>query len=339
MSLMREEALSAPERVASQLAANEVATRALADRLKQRPPRALISVARGSSDHAVAFISYLVMQRLAIPAASLPLSLTTLEETAWRVDEMLALAISQSGRSPDLIDMQRALGAGGAMTVAMVNVPDSPLAQASETTLALHAGEERSVAATKSFLAALAAGAQLVGAWSGDDALLEAVTQLPARLREAAASDWSPAIAPLRDASHMMVVGRGSTLAIAQEAALKFKETCGIQAEAFSGAEIQHGPMALVDEGYPVLILAPPGNGQAGLLELAGSFRSRGACVLLAADHSVAERDLTLTCADHSLLHPLCAIQSFYPMIEQLARARGLDPDHPRHLRKVTETR
>ncbi|OHV13113.1 iron dicitrate transport regulator FecR [Kushneria phosphatilytica] len=336
---MREEALSAPERIASQLRANETAVYALADRLKQQPPRALLSVARGSSDHAAGYISYLIMQCMGIPAASLPLSLTTLEETAWRVDEMLALAISQSGQSPDLVAMQRSLGDAGAMTLAMINAPDSPLAAVSETTLALHAGEERSVAATKSFLATLAAGAQLVGAWRKDETLLQALKSLPERLRESAGMDWSIAVNALHDVSHMMVVGRGSMLAIAQEAALKFKETCAIQAEAFSGAEIRHGPMALIEQGYPVLILAPPGAAQPDLRELAATFRGRGARVLLAADERVAERDLPLMCADHELLHPLCVIQSFYLMIEQLARARGLDPDHPRHLNKVTETR
>jgi glucosamine--fructose-6-phosphate aminotransferase (isomerizing) len=139
-------------------------------------------------------------------------------------------------------------------------------------------------------------------------------------------------------AERIMVIGRGTGLAIAQEAALKFKETCGIQAEAFSAAEVKHGPMALVDEGYPMLIFAPRGPAQAGLLALADEMRGRGARVVLAAPNDVANRELTLTTAATPDLDPIVAIQSFYLMVETLARARGNDPDKPRHLNKVTAT-
>ncbi|XKE47523.1 SIS domain-containing protein [Halomonas organivorans] len=134
------------------------------------------------------------------------------------------------------------------------------------------------------------------------------------------------------------MVGRGAGLAVAQEAALKFKETCAIQAEPFSGAEVRHGPMALVGPGYPVLVFAPPGAEQAGLLELADWLENAGARVLLAADEGVPRRHLTLTNAGHPDLQPLSVIQSFYPMAAGLAAARGSDPDRPRHLRKVTCT-
>jgi glucosamine--fructose-6-phosphate aminotransferase (isomerizing) len=136
-----------------------------------------------------------------------------------------------------------------------------------------------------------------------------------------------------------MVIGRGTGFAIAQEAALKFKETSAIQAEAFSSAEVRHGPMALVDDQYPLLIFATRGAEQASLLQLAADMRQRGAKVLLAAPDDIAERDLTLSRADHPALDPILAIQSFYVMAAALAVARGLDPDQPRHLSKVTRTR
>jgi glucosamine--fructose-6-phosphate aminotransferase (isomerizing) len=123
------------------------------------------------------------------------------------------------------------------------------------------------------------------------------------------------------------------------EAALKFKETCGIKAEAFSGAEIQHGPMALIDEGYPLLLFAPRGPAQAGLLELAAAMRARGARVLLAGPPGTPDAVLPLVESSVPELDAVCAIQSFYPMVEALARARGNDPDSPPHLRKVTRTR
>jgi glucosamine--fructose-6-phosphate aminotransferase (isomerizing) len=200
------------------------------------------------------------------------------------------------------------------------------------------AGTESSVAATKSFIATLSASARLIAHWKEDLELLEAGTALPQGLREAAQQDWRLAIDALRDCERLMVIGRGAGFAIAQEAALKFKETSAIQAEAFSSAEVRHGPMALIGEQYPLLMFAPRGAEQAGLLSLAADMRQRGARVLLAAPDDVSERDLTLTRAEHPALDPILAIQSFYVMAAGLAVARGMDPDQPRHLSKVTRT-
>jgi len=248
------------------------------------------------------------------------------------------VAISQSGRSPDVRVPVERFREGGAATVAMVNDVASPLAQAAQWVLPLHAGAERSVAATKSFICSLVAGARLVAHWCGDSELRDAIGELPETLRTACTHDWSSAVDALLTAQRIMVVGRGTGLAIAQEAALKFKETCGIQAEAFSSAEVKHGPMALVESGYPMLVFAPRGPAQADLLALAAEMRERGAKVLLAAPSDIGQRQLTLS---HTLtpdLDPIAAIQSFYPMVEALARARGCDPDRPRHLKKITST-
>ncbi|WP_221766100.1 SIS domain-containing protein [Halomonas nitroreducens] len=338
MSLMLDEARNAPERIHGQLQRNAEVLAALGERLRQAPPQGAVTVARGSSDHAAAYLAYLVMKHLGVPVASLPPSLATLAEAPWRLAGQLAVAISQSGQSPDLVTAQRALAGGGARTLALVNTPQSPLGAASDDELPLYAGEERSVAATKSYLATLSAAAQLVAGWGPDCALGEALAGLPERLARAAEQDWSPAIEALVGVDRMMVIGRGAGLAVAQEAALKFKETCAIQAEPFSGAEVRHGPMALIEAGYPVLVFAPPGAEQAGLLELADWLEGVGARVLLAADAGVARRRLTLTDAGHDDLQPLSVIQSFYGMAAGLAEARGSDPDRPRHLRKVTRT-
>jgi glucosamine--fructose-6-phosphate aminotransferase (isomerizing) len=249
------------------------------------------------------------------------------------------LAVSQSGRSPDLVEPVIRFRRGGVTTVALVNEAWSPLAQAAEWLLPLRAGPERSVAATKSFVASLAAAARLTAAWCEHDDLRAALGLLPPTLSAAARQDWSRGVEVLAGTERLMVISRGLGLPVAQEAALKLKETCGIQAEAFSGAEAWHGPMALVGEGYPVLVLALRGPAQAQLLELAGTLRDRGARVLLAAPPDVAARDLTLAPAPVEELDPLTAIQSFYPMVEAVARARGRDPDRPPHLNKVTETR
>jgi glucosamine--fructose-6-phosphate aminotransferase (isomerizing) len=339
MSRMLDEAREAPEAVAHQLRQDRERWHAFGAGLRRQPPSSLLTIARGSSDHAAHYAAYLIMARLGRLVTSMPMSLVTLYQSEIRSEGLASFAFSQSGQSPDLVGPTRYFRERGAVTCAFVNDPDSPLAQAAQWLFCLHAGQERSVAATKSFIAQLVAGARLVASWQDDAALAAALEELPRALQRAAQADWSPAVEALQQADRLFVVGRGLGLPVAMEAALKFKETCGIQAEAFSGAEIQHGPMALVEEGYPILLFAPRGPAQAGLLELAGAMRERGARVLLAAPAGTPEAKLVLAESALPELDPVCAIQSFYPMVEALARARGNDPDRPPHLQKVTKTR
>ncbi|MGM9513307.1 SIS domain-containing protein [Roseateles sp. DB2] len=335
---MLEECLSAPSAVARQLAADQNAYAALGESLRASPPSSLLTVARGSSDHAAHYMAYLVMARLGRLVTSLPMSLITLYQSKIACEGLVSLAFSQSGQSPDLVAPTRFFREGGARTVAFVNAAGSPLAEAAEHVFSLHAGPENSVAATKSYIAQLVAGARVVAAWQGDEDLAAALQQLPDDLVKAAGLRWDSAVEALRGADKLFVIGRGTSLPIALEAALKFKETCGIQAEAFSGAEVKHGPMALVEEGYPLLVFAPRGPAQAGLVALAEEMRGRGARVLLAAPAGTPGAELELACTGNEDLDPIAAIQSFYPMVEALARARGLNPDQPRHLAKVTKT-
>ncbi len=337
-SRMLEEAREAPAAIARQLATGRDAYAALGMRLRSVPPAAILTLARGSSDHAAHFTAYLLMARLGRLVTSLPMSVVTLYRATLATRGLLALAFSQSGRSPDLVETARAFTAGQATTVAFVNDTDSPLAQASRLVFGLEAGEERSVAATKSFIAQLVAGTRLAAAWQDDVGLIAGLDSLPLSLEVAARADWSGQVDALAAADRLLVLGRGTGLAIAMEAALKLKETCGIQAEAFSDAEVRHGPLALVTPGYPVIVFAPRGPAQAGLLETAQDLRERGARVLLAAPGGTGFAELPLTASPHPELDPICAIQSFYPLAEAVSRARGLDPDRPPHLAKVTLT-
>ena len=337
-SRMLEETREAPAAIARQNAATSDAIRELAAELRRAPPATMLTLARGSSDHAAAFAAYLIMARLGRLVTSLPLSIVTLYQAVIDCRGLAALALSQSGESPDLVQSTRFLADRGASTVAFVNAPHSPLASAARWVVPLEAGEERAVAATKSFIAQLAAAARLVAAWQDAADLERAIAALPAALEEALQCDWSDGVEALLSADQMFVIGRGTGLAIALEAALKLKETCALQAEAFSGAELMHGPLALVGPGFPVLVFAPRGPAQEGLLALAGDMRARGARVLLAAPAGTPRCDLPLAPAAAEDLDAVCAIQSFYPMAEALARARGLDPDRPRHLAKVKRT-
>jgi glucosamine--fructose-6-phosphate aminotransferase (isomerizing) len=337
-SLMLEEARSAGDCVAVQLSKDVERYKELGRKLRSTNFNSAVTIARGSSDHACSYLAYLIMSRLGRLVTSLPMSLVTLSRAPLLTADTLALSISQSGQSPDVVEPIRYFRDGGATTVALVNDIASPLAQAAEWALPLHAGREQSVAATKSFIASLVAGARLVSEWQRDTELQEGLAALPDALRAAAQVDWSPALDVLAPARNIMVVGRGIGFPIALEAALKFKETSALQAEAFSGAEIKHGPMALIEDGYPLLIFATRGPTQAGLIALANEMRGRGARVLLAAPDNVAERDLTLPVAATPDLDPIVAIQAFYVMAAHLSRARGMDPDRPRHLSKVTKT-
>ena len=335
---MLDEAREGPSVVERLLDADDEAYAALGGDLRTRPPQAVLTIARGSSDHAAHFVAYLVMARLGRLVTSLPMSLVTLYQSRLACEGLVSLAFSQSGRSHDLVEPTQFFRAGGARTVAFVNDPASPLARVAQWAFDIHAGAETSIAATKSFIAQLVAGARFVAAWQGNEQLMQALRSLPVALRRAVRQEWSSAIESFADADRLFVVSRGLGLPIAMEAALKFKELCGIQAEAVSGAELRHGPMALVDEGYPLLIFALRGPAQTELLALAEEMRGRGARVLVAAPGGISA-DLELEISEADDLDPIVAIQSFYPMVEALARARGRDPDSPRHLAKITVTR
>ncbi|HEY3596408.1 MAG TPA: SIS domain-containing protein [Paraburkholderia sp.] len=334
---MLNEALASAEVVAAQLA-DPSRVAALAVRLGAKPRHVALTIARGSSDHAASYFASLAMSRIGVPVASLPMSVATLQQAPLQVRDQLALAFSQSGKSPDLVGTMAALRDAGALTVAAVNAPQSPLADVCEWHLPLAAGPELSVAATKSYIAMLSISAQLVAHWQRDEALLGALQALPDALAHAGKLDWSKAVDELRGVERMIVIGRGLGLAIAQEAALKLKETSGIQAEAFSSAEVRHGPMELIDRDYPLLVFAPRGPEQAGLLQLARDMQARGARVLLAAPDDIPQASLPLVATANPALDPIAAILSFYVMAASLAAARGRNPDAPRHLHKVTET-
>lgn len=335
---MYREALQAPDVVTRQLDAYPQQMHELAQRCRATSDAMVATIARGSSDHAAQFVGYLLMSRLGLWVSSLPMSLVTLFHAPLRADHVMTLAFSQSGRSPDLVIPTQYLREHGALTIALVNELDSPLQHAAEYFIPLHAGTEHSVAATKSYLAQLVAGASLVARWQDDPALWGALQRLPELLQANASVDWSAAISDLVDVDQLMVLGRGFGYPVAMEAALKLKETCGIQAHAYSSAEVQHGPMSLIGQGYPVILLALPGPTLDGVLALAARLRDRGAKVLLIGPQELPGVNLPYVGSLSHELDPILAIFNFYRLVEALARAKGLNPDQPRFLSKVTCT-
>jgi glucosamine--fructose-6-phosphate aminotransferase (isomerizing) len=301
-----------------------------------------VTCARGSSAHAATFAKHLIEVHLGIPVAAMAPNISTVYRRPLRLEGQLFLAISQSGRSDDLVEAATMARHAGALTAAIVNATDSPLAAACEFVLPIGAGPELSVAATKSFVATLAALLRLVASWTTDDRLSEAIGRLPARLAAATELDWGAALAGLADADSLITIGRGPTLAIAREAALKLKEIANRHAEPFSGAEFLHGPVALVEPHYPILMFVPDDAAAEGLERLADDLAGKGAALFIAGarrDRTAGPPWLPGLAPDHPETDAVCLIQSFYAMMVRLAERLGIDPERPRHLQKITRTR
>ena len=346
------EASQAAEVVRRQLAANRALMAGLGSRLRAMQPRAVVTIGRGSSDHAATFAQYLIETRLSVLTSSAAPSISSLYNATPDMEGVACLAISQSGKSPDLLGAIEGAKTAGAFVIALVNDETSPVAKLADAVVPLGAGPELSVAATKSYLASLSAIVQLVAAWTEDADLEAALVALPDQMARAWDCDWTAGVDLLTNAANLYVVGRGLGFAVAQEAALKFKETCGLHAEAFSAAEVRHGPMALVGTGFPVLAFAQNDQSRVGVDELVAEFVNRGADVLLAGGEAAAPNSpgagglgasrpgfrRLATLDAHPVIEPILYVQSFYRMVNDLALARGFDPDRPPHLNKVTET-
>jgi glucosamine--fructose-6-phosphate aminotransferase (isomerizing) len=333
MSHMAREAAEAPEAVARFLKRNRNALVEIGARLRLKPPPVIITSARGSSDNAAGYFKYLTEILTGVPCSSMGASVVSVYGAKLQLKNGLCVTVSQSGKSPDIVALQDAARKAGALTVALVNVEDSPAAHAADICLPLHAGRELSVAATKSFIVSLVAGAAIAAHWLDHKELLAAIDGLPDQLAKAAKIDWPEAVNLVKDAESLYVLARGPSLPIAVETALKLKETCAIHAEAYSIAEVMHGPLELLGEGFPVLAYSPEDGARKSSRESLGKMRQTGAHVLVAE-----EGGLPFARTGNSLLDPISIIQTAYRFVEATAVARGRDPDKPRLLKKVTET-
>jgi len=308
--------------------------------LRYTAPRLIVTCARGSSAHAATYGKHLFERYLGLPVATAAPNIASVYHGTLRLEGQFMLAISQSGRSEDLLAVADMARRAGAITAALVNDEASPLAQVCEHVLPLAAGPELSVAATKSFIASLAALLRITAAWAEDATIARAAARLPERIAQAGALDWSAAsprlLTSLAAARSVMVIGRGPTLAIAREAALKLKEVCNIHAEAFSSAEFRHGPIALVEPAYPILLFGTADETADSLRTVAQDLRQKGATVFAT---GMTDADLPALAPDQADTDAIGAIQAFYRLLLRLAARRGSDVDRPRHLHKVTTTR
>jgi len=304
-------------------------------RLRRRPPEVMVTCARGSSAHAATFGKHLIERYLGLPVAAAAPNIASVYKLSLRLRGQLVLTISQSGRSDDLISYATSARKSGALTVAITNDAGSPLAKACDIPLPIGAGPEHSIAATKTFVATAVTLMRLAAAWAGDAALHAAICRLPARLKLASALEWGPAAEVLCNVTQLATIGRGPTLAIAREAALKLKEVCNLHTEAFSAAEFLHGPIALVEPRYPVLMFVPGDAAAHGMRELARDLSGRKAALLVA---DAVAGGLPVLRADQPETDALCLVQSFYAMLLTLADRLDIDVDKPRNLQKITRT-
>ena len=335
---MRREVLEIPVAVDRLLRNGRDDVRRAAEAIRACDPNFMVSVARGSSDHVATYLKYASELLTGTPIASLGPSIASIYNRQLKLRGSVCLSVSQSGKSPDIVEMARMARGGGALSIAMTNNPTSPLANVSDHTLNLHAGPEISVAATKTFVNSAVTGIWLLAEWAEDDALRAAIDSLPDKLEASVNTDWSEVRAALENRNSIFCLGRGPAYAISNEAALKFKETCQIHAESYSSAEVLHGPISIVDSGFPVIALAAEDEAEAALASVADEIAAKGATVFATSQHVNQAKALPVTRTGHALTDPIAIIASFYAMVEQTAASRGINPDAPRHLNKVTET-
>ncbi len=331
------EAAESAAAVQRQLDLNAEVAERIGRKLRQLKPRFITTVARGSSDHAACYAKYLLETTTGLVTSSSGPSVVSIYGTELHLDNSLCLLISQSGASPDLLAMAKAARKAGAFVVALVNVSHSPLASLVDEVIELQAGPEISVAATKSFVTSLTAVIQLLSHWMNDEKMADSLTQAPALLRQAWDCDWSPAIETIAGTRDLFVLGRGLGLGIAYEAALKLKEVCGLHAEAFSSAEVLHGPVTIARGDLPVLVLAQNDACYPGISELVDNLAQRNVKLITAGIQH--DRAINLPYPDcHSVIEPILRIQSFYRLVNALSVRLGLNPDNPPYLSKVTST-
>jgi glutamine---fructose-6-phosphate transaminase (isomerizing) len=319
--------------------------RALGRRLRRAPPVAVVLVARGSSDNAALYGRYIVETLWGIPVSLAAPSVLTVYGARLRLRRTLVIGLSQSGASPDIVEFVEGARARGALTVAVTNHEASPLARAADEAVLLGTGPERSVAATKTYTAQLTVLSLLVADAAGARRLVDLHRRLPDLAGQTLAKEdrVHRIAAGLRDIEECLVTSRGYNFATAREAALKLKETCYLVAEPLSSADLLHGPIAVVERGFPVLLIAPPGRAFRHLAQIAARLRRRRAhTVVLSSDAGLlrgATDPLDVPVEGDEVLSPHIYVLPLQLLAYHLSRIRGLDPDHPRGLRKVTRAR
>lgn len=337
-TLMHREIREIPAALRRLMSNSEEAIEAAARQARDLDPAFLVTIARGSSDHCAAYLKYAFEIRAGLPVASIGPSIASVYGQNLKLKNSVAVSVSQSGQSPDIVAAAEMCRANGSLAIAITNELESPLAKVCDHSFNISAGSEKSVAATKTFATSLVAGLLFLAHFSKDQELLNAVKRLPEQCEIAVQSRWDDLLDYMKKRDSLYVLGRGPSFAIAHEIALKFKETCQIHAEAYSTAEVMHGPVSIVGEGYPVLALINNDAAKSSVEQSIKAVRANGAEVFTKQYLPQGDSGSHPAGPVHPLTEPVLSIVSFYAFVEELARIRGNNPDVPPNLRKVTET-
>jgi glutamine---fructose-6-phosphate transaminase (isomerizing) len=344
VSRLRAEIAEQPDVLALVVERNRGAIAALVHALRRRPPSFVLIASRGSSGNAARYGQHVFGRLNRLPVGFASPSLHTAYEVPPRLDSALVIGISQSGQSPDVVSVVEDGTSQGQITVAVTNDPESPLARAAEHVLPLHAGDELAVAATKTYTASLCVVAQLAAALAADDSLARELDSIAASVARQIleTGDAGAAVETAATWSSCAVVGRGPNYGTAFEAALKIKELTAITAEPYAPADLLHGPIAIVEPGFPLVAIAPSGPARPAMEDLLEAVRRRGGAPVVLSDSpelaSEGEQLLRLV-AVPEWLSPLVAVVPVQLLAAGIAERRGVDVDHPFGLSKVTRTR
>jgi glutamine---fructose-6-phosphate transaminase (isomerizing) len=345
MSLMLEEIYEQPQAIAATVEQEYAAVAGLVNDLRESEVRHVVIAARGTSDHAATYAKYLFEIVCGIPVTLAAPSVFTLYDAKVNLGGCLVLGISQSGQATDVVQTLSTARANGALTACITNVAGSPLTQVSDHVLMCRAGEEKAVAATKTYTTSLTLVSLIAGQWGNHQGLLNGLRRLPDQIRRTLTLDGPIAdmVERYRYIEECAVLARGLNQATALEAALKMTETSYLVAKAYSMADFLHGPIAIVSEGFPCFLYAPDGRAYPSMVELALKLREREAEMIIFA-HSpeileLAHRPVAVPVEVDELLSPLLYIVPGQLWACHLSQTRGQNPDRPRGLSKVTLTR
>lgn len=337
-SILRTEIFEQGDALARFLDAESAHVARIAEKIRASHVESITIAARGTSDNAATYGKYVFAAFNRLPVALATPSLYTVYQSPPRLAHTLVIGISQSGQSPDILAVLQEAKKQNAPTLAITNSADSPLAQVADDVILQHAGVEKTVGATKTYTTQLCALALLSVALANDAARRRELDAIPAAVRRTLQVE--PAVEPVaarwREANAALVIGRGYNYATAFEIALKLKELTYVLAEPFSSADFMHGPIAVVQDQFPVIVVAPRGKVSDDLFALARELRERGADVATIAD--APEATFALPAALPEWLSPIPAVVPGQLLAMHLTMAKGFDPDHPRGLKKVTRT-
>jgi glucosamine--fructose-6-phosphate aminotransferase (isomerizing) len=343
MTYMLQEIHEQPE-ILERLAASEWENvKALAKTMKEKGIEQISITARGTSDNAATYAKYLLEINNGIPVSLAAPSVFTMYHSKVNLSKWLVIGISQSGESTDITEVMKQVKGMGALTLGLTNVKDSTLAKISDFSLFCDAGDEKSVAATKTYTSTLGLIYLLSAALKGDDKMPAKLNDAAAAIRKIFAEEQKIAdvVARYRYMIECMVVARGLNQCTCQEAALKLAETCYIVAKAYSAADVQHGPIAAVFEGFPVFVYAPAGKAYSSMVELATKMKENGAELIVISSEDeilgMATTAIKVPAVDEEI-SPIVDIVAGQLFAQYLALSKGNNPDQPRHLKKVTLT-